>query len=182
MESDVAMYAHDFDRATSAARDFDDRFYSNQEQRSLAVALASALRGDSASARLSASETIRRGQAELERRGGERSLDAFGRRSAVEAQMGIALALRGEREAAVRLAEKAAASYSPARDAMEGCYTQRWLAITYSIVGRRSDAVAVLRRLHGVPSCPTSTALRLDPMFDGLRADPEFQRLVAPGK
>jgi hypothetical protein len=96
--------------------------------------------------------------------------------------MGIALALRGEREAAVRLAEKAAASYSPARDAMEGCYTQRWLAITYSIVGRRSDAVAVLRRLHGVPSCPTSTALRLDPMFDGLRADPEFQRLVAPGK
>jgi serine/threonine protein kinase/Flp pilus assembly protein TadD len=182
METELAMYARDFGRATSAAPNVDDRFYSNVEQRSLAVALASALRGDSASARLNASATLRTAQAELERRGGQRSLDAFGRRSAVEAQMGVALALSGEREAAVRLAEKAAAGYGLAQDAVEGCHTQRWLALTYTIVGRRADAIAVLRRVHRVHACPTSAALRLDPVFDGLRAEPEFQRLVAPGQ
>lgn len=96
--------------------------------------------------------------------------------------MAVALALRGEREAAVRLAETAAARFGLEQDALEGCATQRWLALTYTIVGRRADAVAVLSRLHGVPACPAPAELRLDPVWDGLRAEPGFARLATPGQ
>jgi serine/threonine-protein kinase len=181
-EFSIAFIARDFDRATTSARDMSPQFYPGFEQRTLMLALVSALRGDSAGARLNAAAFLRIAHAELERRGGQGSSDAFGRRSDIEAQVAVALALRGEREAAVRLAETAAARYGLAQDAVEGCHAQRWLALTYTIVGRRSDAVAVLRRIHGVPACPTSAELRLDPMFDGLRGEQDFQRLVAPAQ
>jgi len=182
IEMSNAFIARDFDGAAASARKMTDQFYPGSDQRSLALALALALRGDSAGARLSAASFLRIARAELERRGGQGSSDAFGRLSDVEAQMGVALALRGEHEAAVRIAETAAARYGIQQDAVEGCHTQRWLALTYTIVGRRADAVAVLRRLHGVPACPTAVELRLDPMFDGLRADPAFQGLTAAGQ
>ena len=179
IETIIPFVARDFDRAAASAHNVDDRFYAGSEHRSLFLALVSALRGDSASARLNAASFLRTARLELERRGGQGSSDAFGRRSDVEAQMAVALALRGERDAAVRLAESAAARYGIQQDAVEGCHTQRWLALTYTIVGRRADAIAVLRRLHRVPACPTAAELRLDPMFDGLRAEPGFQQVVA---
>ncbi|HEX7977336.1 MAG TPA: protein kinase [Gemmatimonadaceae bacterium] len=175
----LAFTARDFERAAAAARRGADRFYTGTEQRELALALIAALRGDSAGARQNAASFLRIAHAELERRGGQAANDAFGRRSEVEAQMAVALALRGEREAAVRLAETAAARYGFEQDAVEGCHPQRWLALTYTIVGRRPDAIAVLSRLRGLPICPTPVQLSLDPLFDGLRAEPGFQRLVA---
>ena len=134
--------------------------FSYTQLRSLAITLASLYRGDSANARSNAASLLRLGHAELERRGGPGSSDAFGQRSSVEAQIGIALAIRGEHEAAVRFAERAAA-HGPAQDALEGCWTQRWLALTYTIVGRRSDAVALLAAPpRRTPGCPTSAELR----------------------
>jgi hypothetical protein len=78
----------------------------------------------------------------------------------------------------VRLGESAAARYGLERDALEGCSAKRYLALTYTIVGRRAEAVAVLQRVRGVPACPTPADLRLDPTFDGLRGQPGFEQLL----
>jgi eukaryotic-like serine/threonine-protein kinase len=182
LETTFALLARDFDRAATSARNMTDRFIPGSEPRSLTLALVSALRGDSAGARVNATSFLRSARAELARRGAPGSSDAFGRRSDIEAQMAVALALRGERDTAVRLAETASARFGPEQDAVEGCYGHRLLALTYTIVGRQADAVAVLRRIHDVPACPTSADLRLDPTLDGLRGEPGFEQLVTSGR
>jgi hypothetical protein len=96
--------------------------------------------------------------------------------------MAVALAIRGERDNAVRLAEHAASQFGIERDAVDGAAQQPYLAMTYMLVGRRADAIATLRGLLLVPSAVTPQLLRLDPTYRSLRGDPAFQQLVATGR
>ena len=178
LSAELAMLSRDFRAALSGFAQRPPEFSSTFPHRSLSLARAAAAAGDSALARAHADTLIRIGTAELEARRARGGVDPFGRQSIIEANMAVALAMRGERERAVRLAQESVARFGLERDAIEGAGLMHYLALTYMFAGRRADAIATLERLLAVPSAQTAQLLKLDPTYDSLRGEPGFQRLA----
>lgn len=82
----------------------------------------------------------------------------------------------------MRLAEENIRRFGVDRDAIDGAELRTYLAQTYTLVGRRDDAIRVLEQLVDHPGGPTSAWVRLDPSFAALRSEPAFQRLVAKSR
>jgi serine/threonine-protein kinase len=93
--------------------------------------------------------------------------------------------LIGEKDAALKLAEHRVMLCPRAKDAAFGPRYEEHLAVIQTIMGENSRAISILTRLLQTPyngefynGRPiTSALLRLDPMWDPLRADPAFQKL-----
>ena len=175
----LALNARDFRTALAEFRKRDTPVFSTAPHYYLMLAVTAAASGDSALARAYADTLIRKGRAELARVAPGPRSDLFGRRSATEVQMAVALAIRGEPEQAVRLAETSTQRYGVERDAVGGAQLQTYLAATYMIAGRHAEAIGVVRRMLAMPSEFSVHGLRLNPAWDGLRGEPEFQRLLA---
>jgi serine/threonine-protein kinase len=77
------------------------------------------------------------------------------------------------------------ANPTPEKDAVDGPVSIEVFARVAARFGERDRAIAALERLLSIPysgamGVPLTPALlRLDPMFDPLRADPRFQKLAA---
>ncbi len=67
------------------------------------------------------------------------------------------------------------------KDAFDGPYYVEALAEIYTIVGEYEAAIDQLEILSSVPSLISGNYLRLDPMWDPLRDNPRFQRLLDEG-
>jgi TolB-like protein/Tfp pilus assembly protein PilF len=99
--------------------------------------------------------------------------------------LALANALVGEKEAALKEAERAVALLPMTKDAVDGPGLEENLALIQTIFGNSSDAIATLARLLEIPfqsqlygPMPLTRAfLRLDPVWDPLRAAPAFQQL-----
>jgi eukaryotic-like serine/threonine-protein kinase len=178
-ESALALFAGDYPRAAREFATQPPEFSASFPHRSLNLALVAAMAGDSALARAHADTLLRLGAAELEARRSAGGVDPFGRQALIKAHMAVALAIRAQRDSAVRLAERAAREFAPERDAVDATSQRPFLAMTYMLVGRRADAIATLREILAVPSEMTVPLLRLDPTYRSLRGDPAFQQLVA---
>jgi len=178
----LALYAREHAAALGGFAAQPPAFITTYPHRSLSLAIAAASSGDSALARAHADTLLRVGATELEARRLQGGMDPFGRQALIEAQMAVALAMRGERERAVQLAEAAGGRFSMQRDAIDAVPPRQYLAMTYMLVGRRADAIAILESLLAVPSAVTTPLLRLDPTYDSLRGEPGFQRLVATAR
>jgi serine/threonine-protein kinase len=95
----------------------------------------------------------------------------------------------GEKAAALALAERAMAATPIEKDPVAGPAPIEILARVAARLGEPDRAIAALQKLLSIPyegplasSVPLTPALlRLDPMFDPLRNDPRFQKLVADG-
>jgi TolB-like protein/class 3 adenylate cyclase len=97
----------------------------------------------------------------------------------------------GDKAAALALSERAMAANPTERDAITGPAPIEVLARVASQLGEPDRSIAALQKLLSIPysgplatkSIPLTPALlRLDPMFDPLRNNPRFQKLVAsPG-
>jgi serine/threonine protein kinase/tetratricopeptide (TPR) repeat protein len=103
-------------------------------------------------------------------------VDVFGALAKTHADIGIASALRGERERAEREGRLGVIPLS--RDAVEAFLPAHQLATTYVLTGNHAAAVTELRQLLAIPSNTTVCRLRLDPIFDPLRREPTFQALL----
>jgi TolB-like protein/Tfp pilus assembly protein PilF len=98
------------------------------------------------------------------------------------AGLSVANAVLGDKESALKEAERAITS---SKDRVNGPACEEILALVETMVGENSRAISTLTRLLQTPYSSwlyvplpiTPALLRLDPIWDPLRADPAFQKL-----
>jgi TolB-like protein/Tfp pilus assembly protein PilF len=140
------------------------------------IALAHHVAGDIPSARANAEEA----RSTLESLGKDQPENAF-----IAAALAVAYAVLDEKDAALNEAQRAMTLSPSNQDALSGPAFEENLALVEMIVGQNDRAIARLTRLLQTPyggwlysPAPVTPALlRLDPIWDALRADPAFQRL-----
>jgi serine/threonine-protein kinase len=100
--------------------------------------------------------------------------------------LSLANAALGEKDAAFKEAGRAVAPLPSAKDRMYGPGFEENLALIQTMFGANSQAISTLARLLQTPyyswfysrtAVTTPALLRLDPLWDPLRADPAFQKL-----
>jgi len=91
----------------------------------------------------------------------------------------------GDKAAALALSERAMAANPIEKDALLGSAPIETLARVAAHLGEPDRAIAALQKLLSISYAGafsegplTPALLRLDPMFDPLRNDPRFQKLV----
>src|SRR6266542_587857 len=153
---------------------FDSEFYKGIAQVNLAF--AQYLAGDRGGAKITAEQA-------------RNTLDQFCRNQPDNAYLArllsIANAALGEKDSALKEAERAIMLEPRAQDAISGPGFEENLALIQTIFGENSRAIPTLTQLlqtpymeagvYGMPITPA--LLRYDPIWDPLRADPAFQKL-----
>jgi predicted Zn-dependent protease len=95
----------------------------------------------------------------------------------------------GDKGAAMTLAEQAVSANPVEKDAVTGPAPTEILARVLAGVGESKRAITILQQLLFIPYAGpmatqdlplTPALLQLDPMFDPLRNEPGFEKLVAP--
>jgi serine/threonine-protein kinase len=92
--------------------------------------------------------------------------------------LGQILAGLGQKEAAIAEGKRAVELLPEAEDALSGPKITLGLAIIYARTGEVDQALQLLDHLLTVPAGVTVPLLKLDPVWDPLRADPRFQALI----
>jgi TolB-like protein/Tfp pilus assembly protein PilF len=140
------------------------------------LALLQRVAGDMASAKTVADEA----RSTLESLSKEQPDNAF-----AAAALAVAYAVLDKKDAALNEAQRAITLLPSNKDRLSGPAFEENLALVEMIIGEKSRAIATLTRLLQTPysgwlysPAPITPALlRLDPIWDPLRADPAFQKL-----
>ena len=143
-------------------------FGGDREAWGLALAQASALRGDRAKVREYAEEARKAITAPgPQARGGQ-----------PDVYLGLALAHLGRKAEAIREADGSVALGPIERDPFEGPDLQHQAVRIHILLGNHERALDLLEPLLKVPYYLTPAWLRIDPSFEPLRGNPRFEKLA----
>ena len=100
-------------------------------------------------------------------------------------QLSLSYAVIGNEDSALKVAERAIMLVPSGKDPVDGPGYEENLALVQTMLGENSRAISTLGRLLKTPYASflhlhnpvTPAILRLDPLWDPLRADPAFQKL-----
>jgi TolB-like protein len=142
----------------------------------LGIALAERVAGDIGRAKAAAEQ----GRNTLEPLSKDQPDNAF-----IAAALAVADAILGEKASAIDEAQRAITLLPSSKDRVSGPGFEENLALVDTMIGENGRAISILTRLlqtpYGgwlyTPSPITPALLRLDPIWDPLRADPAFQKL-----
>jgi tetratricopeptide (TPR) repeat protein len=103
----------------------------------------------------------------------------------LEVELALADAVLGERDSALKEAERALMLVPSAKDAVHRLGYEEILALIQTVLGENGRAISTLTQLLKTPygsliyrpATVTPALLRLDPIWDPLRTDPAFQKL-----
>ncbi|MEP6586432.1 MAG: protein kinase [Candidatus Udaeobacter sp.] len=166
----LALCDRDLDAAGSIAAAI-----SQKDGRDFSLGLVASLKGDVAAARAA----FIRARTELEE-GIRVQPDNIGLLS----DLGLIDAALGRKQEALNEARRAMELVPAAQEAMRGPSnnegsTRTRFAMICAWTGEHDLALEQLEMLAGVPTGPSYGDLRLDPMWDPLRGDPRFEKIVA---
>ena len=150
-------------RLTPAAFDGDRAWWGQ----SLAIALWD--RGDRAAARAYADSVLAPTRAQLE----------GGNASQFHSLYGVLLAYLGRRDEAVAAGERGVALSLEEQNAANDQYSTLQLVRIHLALGQQEPALDRIEQLLRVPSYVSPGWMRVDPMFQALRGNPRFERLIA---
>src|SRR5262249_47019513 len=155
--------------AASPRQDFQDIDYSFYYPNAWFEAMIARAKGDStgANAALATARTI------LEQRLAIKPEDA--RTIAVLAQVDAGL---GRKELAIQEAKHAVDLMPLSKDVYDGALVLEGLAQVYTWTNERDRAIELLQKLVAIPSYLNYARLKLHPMWNPLRGDPRFKKIV----
>jgi TolB-like protein/Tfp pilus assembly protein PilF len=93
-------------------------------------------------------------------------------------QLAKVLAQLGKKEAAVAEAQRATELLPESKDAFGGPEITASVAEVYATIGENDRAIEILDGLLTRPSAITVESLKINPLWDPLRSDPQFQALL----
>ena len=93
--------------------------------------------------------------------------------------LGVIDAALGKTKQAVREAKRAEGLLPITLDAVDGARVTKYVAITYALSGKKDEALAQLATAVKMPGYLNYGELRLDPIWDPIRSDPRFQKIVS---
>ena len=161
------------------ARLAQSRFDSEGDNK-VVLALMQRFAGDMAGAKITAEQA----RNTLEQRYRDQQSDAF-LAAALSRALSRAYAVTGERDSSLKAAEHAIMLLPSAKDRVSGPALEENLAFIQAIFGESSRPISILTQLLQIPynswvygpATITPALLRLDPIWDPLRANPAFQKL-----
>ncbi len=177
---DLAWWSRDFAGAVRIAEESDQKTWTfsrgnSVTPRVLRLAWAYAAMGDSAKAKALYTDVYRDYQAAVRERPGDWDRHM---------NLGLAAAGLGLKKEAIAEGRRAVELLPITRDAFAGPEYLGYLAQIYVKVGEDDQAIAILQQLISIPTglSMSPALLKLDPVWDPLRKDPRFQKLIADGE
>jgi len=169
----VLVFLRKFDEAArEAAKVPDDaltRYPNALCGKYLTIGLAKKRSGDEAGARQFFENARRLAEKDIQQRPNDAS---------AHANLAGALAWLGQKEAALAEVKRAQELLPESKDAFEGPQITEALAQIYAIFGDAASAVPILDGLLQRPSQVTVAVLKLNPVWDPIRTDSQFQALL----
>src|SRR4030095_16064179 len=92
---------------------------------------------------------------------------------------GMIDAVLGNKEEAIREGRRAVELLPVTKDSIDGAQLVQYLAVIYAWVGQKDLAFEQLRIASSIPGYLSYGSLQLDPLWDPLRRDPRFEKIVA---
>ncbi len=93
--------------------------------------------------------------------------------------LGMIDAVLGNKGDAVREGRRAVELLPVTKDSIDGAQLVQYLAVIYAWVGQKDLAFEQLRIASSIPGYLSYGSLQLDPLWDPLRGDPGFEKIVA---
>jgi serine/threonine protein kinase/tetratricopeptide (TPR) repeat protein len=93
--------------------------------------------------------------------------------------LGMIDAVLGNKQDAIREGRRAVELLPVTKDSIDGAQLLQYLAMIYAWVGQKDFALEQLRIASSIPGYLCYGSLQLDPLWDPLREDPDFEKIVA---